>query len=61
MNVFFCKCGEEFYVEHAEVRDGLPVSCEHCGRKGSIYIDADDEGGAYAGVSWRPLEPEDKP
>lgn len=59
--VFFCKCGEEVHLEDTEVRDGLPVRCEHCGREGSIYVDADEEGGTYAGVSWRPLEPEGEP
>lgn len=56
----FCpRCGEDMEIEHDEIRDGRAV--EHCGRKGAIYIDADDEGFAYAGVSWAPVEPEDAP
>lgn len=58
MHVFIhAACGSEIDVEHDLVRDGASVTCT-CQTKGSIYIDADDEGFAYADVSWERLTPE---
>lgn len=56
-HMFVCRhCGREVEMEHAFVSDGAPVECVE-GHKGHVYIDADDEGFAFAGVSWNPLEP----
>lgn len=58
---FHDECGAELYVAHDEVRDGLCVRCPDCMRKGTVYIDGDEDGCAEAGVSWAPAEPEEMP
>lgn len=60
-HMFVCRhCGRELELDHHIVADGLAVQCHGCGAIGRVYIDADDDGIAYAGVSWDALEPADK-